>query len=146
MIKIRLAEIKDWKQILKLLRKTPELQGSGNKIDSEYTKNYVLDSIKNKKANIVLVAEESKKIIGILTAEIFKKKRYSYLTDFAVLPYERHRGVGSLLYKRFEEILKKDKVKTIAGITKINNRAMQIFLKKHKIKLGEKFYFFEKEL
>jgi ribosomal protein S18 acetylase RimI-like enzyme len=145
-MKIRLAKVRDWKKILKLLKETPELQCSGKKVDDEYTRDYVLDSIKNKKENIVLVAEEDKKIIGLLTAELFKKKRYSYLTDFAVVKERRPEGVGRKIYDKFLELLKKDKVDTLAGITKIKDRAMHKFLKKEGVRLGEKVYFFEKKL
>ena len=145
MVNIRVAKTKDWREILKFLRETPELQGSGRKVDPEYTKDYVVDSINNKNENIVLVAEEDK-IIGLLTAEIFKKKRFSYLTDFAIKQEYRKKGIGKSLYQEFEKMLKKNKIITVAGITKTSNKAMHKLLKSQRIDIGEKFYFFVKSL
>lgn len=145
-MKIRRAKVDEWKKILKLLRQTPELQGSGNKIDSEYTKDYIISFIKDKQNNVVLIAKKNKEIMGILTADIFKKKRLSYLTDLVVKEQYRNRGIGNLLYNKFEYILKNNKIITLAGICKTNNKIMHKFLKKHNIKLGEKMYYFQKRL
>ena len=112
---IRNAQLKDAGQILNLLTKTPELQGYGDR-DAVYSKPYVIDGIKDKKMNLILVAEENKRIIGLLTAEMWNKKKHSFLVSFVVLPEYRSRGVGKKLYGLYEKHCKKHGVKTIATL------------------------------
>jgi len=145
-IEVKRAKINEWKSILRLLKGAPELQCSKDKVDSEYTKNYVKESIIEKKEDVVLVAEENKKVIGVLTAEIFKKKGYAYWTDFVVEKRYRNKGIGGMIYKKFEDICRENKISTIAGITKINDKEMHEFIKKRGFNLGKKVYFFEKKL
>ena len=72
-MKIRNAHLKDEKEILGLLIRTPELQGYGE-IDAIYSEDYVIDCIKDKEMNLVLVVEEDNKMVGLLIAEIWDKK------------------------------------------------------------------------
>jgi N-acetylglutamate synthase-like GNAT family acetyltransferase len=143
-MKIRKATIKDRDKILSLLQKTPELQGSQNKIDAEYTAEYVSDCILDTQRNCVLIAVDNEKIIGLLTAEMYPKKGFSHLTDIVVTPTKRNQRVGSQLYQRCEKILKKKKISAIAGITQASNKIMQKFCAEHGLKMGKKMYYFEK--
>lgn len=144
-MEIRYAQLKDAKQILDLLVRTPELQGYGE-MDAVYSEDYVIDCIKDRKLNLVLVAEEGKKIAGLLIAEIWDKKRYSFFVNFAVLPGYRSKGIGRKLYIMYEKHCKKHKLKTITALVQTGNKAMQKFCKKEGYKRGHKLYFYEKDI
>jgi N-acetylglutamate synthase-like GNAT family acetyltransferase len=146
MLKIRKAEIGDRGQILKILRQTPELQGSRHRVDAEYTKEYVSDCIRATQENCVLVATDGNSIVGIVTVEISPKKKFSHLTDIAVVKNLRNKGIGGQLYQACEKFLKKKKITAIAGITLADNKIMRHFCAKHKLGLGKKMYYFEKKL
>jgi N-acetylglutamate synthase-like GNAT family acetyltransferase len=146
MIKIRKARISDRDQILKLLRQTPELQGSRHHVDAEYNMNYVCGCVRDTKDNLVLVAMDGKKIVGVATLEIYLKKRFSHLTDIAIIAGCRHQGVGGQLYQACEKILRKKKIKAVAGITLADNKIMRRFCAKHKLDMGKEMYYFEKKL
>jgi N-acetylglutamate synthase-like GNAT family acetyltransferase len=146
MIKIRPAKISDRGEILKILRQTPELQGSRHHVDAEYNMNYVCDCIRDTRENCVLVAVDGKEIIGVATLEIYLKKKFSHLTDIAIISGYRRSGVGSRLYEACEKFLKKKKIVAIAGITLTDNKIMRRFLTKHKLDMGRKMFYFEKKL
>ena len=107
-MKIRQGQINDVKTILKLLNETPELQGS-QEMGSFYSEDYVKSCLKDNKMNLVLVAEQNAKIIGLLIAEIWKEKNYSFFASFVVLPEHRSKGVGTKLYESYENYCKDKK-------------------------------------
>jgi len=143
-MKIRNAQLKDTKEIFKLLIKTPELQGYGE-MDAVYSKEYVIDCIRDKKMNLFLVAEDKNEIIGILLAEIWDKKRYSFFVNFVVLPEYRSKGIGTGLYKSYEKYCKKHKLRIITALVQTSNKTMQRFCENKGYKKGHKLYFYEKE-
>lgn len=143
-MKIRRGELRDAKEILRLLNSTPELQGGEN--EGVYTLDFVKGSIKNKDRELVLVAEEEGKLIGFLTAELWKHKGYSFFVDLFVKPEFRKKGVASQLYSKYESILKKLKIKTITGLVLVTNKRMLKWCKKHGLIIGNKMYFYEKRL
>ena len=144
-MKIRNAHLKDEKEILGLLIRTPELQGYGE-IDAIYSEDYVIDCIKDKEMNLVLVVEEDNKMVGLLIAEIWDKKGYSFLETFVVLPDYRSKGVGTKLYEFYEEYCKKSGLKIIVMLVQTSNKVMQQFCEKSGYKKGHDFYFYEKNI
>lgn len=144
-MKIRNAQLEDMKEILDFLIKTPELQGCGG-MDAVYSQDYVVDCIEDKKINLMLVAEEDNKIVGILMAEIWDKKKYSFFVNFAVLPGYRSKGIGTKLYKEYEEYCKNRGLKIITALVQTSNKIMQHFCEKREYKKGHEFYFYEKDI
>ncbi len=144
-MKIRHAQLKDSKAILKILLNTPELQGAGEK-DAVYTDAYVLDCIKDKKMNLVLVAEEDKELVGLLIAEIWKDKKYSFFVNFAVLPKHRGKGIGAKLHQAYEDYCKEKGLRIITALVHKTNLNMQRFCENRNYKKGYELYFYEKEL
>ena len=142
---IRNAELKDKEEILRLLIKTPELQGYGE-MDAVYSDDYVIDCIKDKNMNLILVAEEDKKIVGLLIAEIWDKKKYSFFVNFVVLPDYRSKGIGTKLYKAYEDYCNKHDLKTITALVQTSNKVMQQFCEKKGYKKGHELYFYEKDI
>lgn len=147
MITIKKASLKDKKQILELILKTPELQGCGE-MDAVYSEDYILDSIKDKKRNLALIAKdnEKNKIVGVLLAEMWKKKKYSFFVDIAVSQEYRSQGIGKKLYEIYEQECKKQKLSTIVGLVQKTNKFMQGFMGKRGYARGEEFYFYEKRI
>ncbi len=144
-MKLRSAKLEDAKEILSLLIKTPELQGCGE-IDAIYSEDYIIDCIKDKNLNFVVVAEEDSRIVGLLIAEIWDQKKYSFFVDFVVLRDCRSKGIGTKLYQYYEEHCKKHDIKTIIALVRTSNKIMQEFCKNKNYKKGNEFYFYEKEI
>lgn len=141
---IRKAVLKDANEILHILKTTPELQGAeGGDI---YDKKYVIGAIKKPDRDLVLVAIEENKIIGILMAELWKDKGYSYFCELFVVPEYRKTGVASKLFSEYENILKKLKIKAITAMVLTTNKRMQKWCAKKGIKQCNKMYLYEKEL
>jgi N-acetylglutamate synthase-like GNAT family acetyltransferase len=145
MVNIRKADIKDSKEILNLLVKTPELQGS-EEVDSLYTEEYVIDTINDKDMNLVLIAEENNKVIGMIMAEIWLKKKYSFLTNFVVDLDYRKKGIGKQIYNEYENICKELELKNIVALIHKTNVIMQKFCKSKGYNKGHEMYYYDKEL
>jgi len=142
---IRIAKLKDSKEILTLLMNAPELQES-EKGDTIYSEKLIIECIKDKKMNLILVAEEDNKLIGVLLAEIWDKKKYSFGINFVVSPKYRSKGVGTKLYQMYENYCKKQNLKTILCLVQTKNKNMQQICKKKGYKKGHAFYLYEKEI
>ena len=143
---IRNAKLKDTKEIVNLLIKTPELQGGYGEMDPIYSEDYVIDCIKDKNMNLTLVAEENNKIVGLLIAEIWDMKKYSFFVNFVVLPNYRSKGIGKKLYQTYEEYCKKRNLETIIGLVQTSNKIMQQFCEKKGYEKGHELYFYEKNI
>jgi ribosomal protein S18 acetylase RimI-like enzyme len=143
-MKIERIKKRDVTQVLNILIKTPEIQGSKS-IDEVYTRRYVEGAI-NSKDSLILVAKENKKVVGVLVAEIFKKRKYSVFVDFGILEDYREQGIGSKLYDQYEKICEKERIKVIELIIHTNNKKMKNFLKIKKYKQGSLMLFYDKVL
>jgi len=141
---IRKGKISDLKELLKLLNSTPELQSTAE--GQTYPLQFVKGTLTGKDRNLVLIAEENKKLIGFLTAELWKDKKYSYLTDIFVKVEYQKKGVASKLMKEYEKICKKYKMDFIVGSVMVSNKKMQNFVEKLNYKKGHKVYLYEKKL
>ena len=102
------------------------------------------DGINDSRMNLVLVAEEKGKIIGLLIAELWRKRGYSYFSDFVVAPECRSRGTGKELYRHYEDYCKRQGFRTIIALVQVSNENMQGFCKKAGFERGHRFWFYEK--
>jgi len=144
-MKIRKGKLKDLEELYKILNETPELYG-GNYEGEVYRKKEVKSILTNRKTDLVLIAEEDKKIVGFLIAEMSKKKESSYLADIYVKPYYRKKGVASKLLEEYENICKKMNIEEIIGLTLKTNEKMHSFMEKNKYKRGKELIQFEKRI
>jgi len=144
-MKIRRGKLNDAKEILRILKETPEL--SGNK-DEEivYTPQFVNGALTHPDRDLVLIAEEDGKIIGFLIAELWEHKEYSYLIDVYIKQEFRRQGIASKLFEEYEKYCKNNKMNVIVGLVLVDNKVMQKWCDKHEIKQGNKFYLYEKKL
>ena len=146
-MRIRRGQLKDANQILRMLKDTSELQGMSNGMEEPlYSKEYVKDYITNRQMNLVLVAEENDKIIGFILAEMWMKKKFSYLADMLIVKEARGKGVGRKLYCFYEQYCKKNGLKNIAALVQTKNKGMHEFCKKIGLIRGERLYQYEKEI
>lgn len=143
---IRKGKKEDLNQILSLLRKTPQLQGAAEKTDSTYNKDYVLDYLTDKKMNLVLVVEENNKIIGFILAEMWYKKRFSFIADIVVKENYRKKNIGSALFDSFESYCKHKKIDSIICLVQTKNKDMQKFCNKKNLKKGHSLYYYQKDI
>ena len=144
MVKIRKGKISDAREILNFLKVTPELQG--NQEGGFYTKDFVLGALKYPDRDLVLIAEENKKMFGFLMAEILEYKKYSFLCDIFVIPEFRKEGIASKLFLEYEKFCKNSKINAITAIVLVNNKKIHKWCRKMGIARGNKMYFYEKKL
>lgn len=141
---IRKGKLSDLKELHTLLNQTPQLQGgTGEEI---YSKIWIKSALTDKERELFLIAEEKKEIIGFLSAELWRNKRYSFLIDLFVKPRWREKGIAATLMKTYEKQCRKMKITRIIGLVLTSNKRMQKFIEKKSYRKGGTFYFYEKRL
>ncbi len=144
-MRIRVGQLKDIDHILKLLKSSHELRiMNKDKEEPLYIKKFVRDYIIDKTNGLVLIAEENAEILGFIFAEIWLKKKYSFLSVVAIRKESRGMGIGEKLYLFYERLCKNKGIKNIITLVRIENKRMQRFSKKMGLLKGEKFYYYEK--
>ena len=143
-MKIRKGKLADLQEVYKILNKTPELhRGAGGE---QYSKAWVKTALTDKERELFLIADEKNNVIGLLSAELWKNKKYSFFIDIFVKPEWRKKGVASILLKEYEKICKRMGIKMFMALVLITNKRMQNFIEKREYKKGNKVYFYEKRL
>jgi len=143
-LKLRIGRFSDSEELLGMLNSSSELQASEE--GNTYTKEWIDDALKDKKKNIVLIAEENRKIIGFLVSEIWLRKRYSFLNDIYIAPEYRQKGIATKLMDEYENRCEKLNIRAIIGLVLTTNEKMHKFKEKLGYKRGSAFYLYEKRL
>ena len=122
MIKIRKVKSTDFNEVFELYKQLYDAEcpfdDNLNKkyYETEEAKNNVLNRIRSRK-KIVLVAEENKKVIGIIDGYIMNCSQYvkkvGYLDHLCVDKEFRKKGIGKLLIECFEDKMKEKGAKFI---------------------------------
>lgn len=141
---IRRGELSDLRILMKFLNETPELQA--DKEGETYSEDWVKACITDKERDLVLIAEKEEETAGFLIAELWTKKKQSFLSDIYVKEEFRRKGIASKLEKEYEKIIKEMGIKTIITLTLTDNSKMHHFFNKNNYKKGHTFYLYEKEL
>jgi ribosomal protein S18 acetylase RimI-like enzyme len=143
-MKIRLAKLGDvnqmypiWKELMDqhFGYKDPYFKGYAKDVEKR-NNSFYRKCIKDKKKNLVLVAEENGNIMGYLLGlikdvpPVFKKAKFLFVLDFVVSKKYRGHGVGTLLMKETEKILKKRKISMIMLEVHVKNKNAQGFYNK----------------
>jgi N-acetylglutamate synthase-like GNAT family acetyltransferase len=141
-MKVRKATRKDVNQILKLLHSAKEV-----KAHDKYAvnKNYIISHLDNP-MHLMLVCEEKREIMGVLTSEVWKDKKYAFISNIVVHKDRRAKGIGSILYDYFEKTAKAKKLKLINYFVQTTNKPMHKWSKKKGFRKGYQFYYYEKEI
>ena len=136
-MKIRKAKLSDIDYCYRLT-KTPEFIFPGG---SNFVKKYLKDFIQK---GIFFVAEENKRIIGFISAQITIGKEM-WIDMLVVDKKERSRGIGTKLIKEALGIAKKRKMKMVFLDAPLFNKDTVHFYKKIGLKKERKFIWFTKE-
>jgi ribosomal protein S18 acetylase RimI-like enzyme len=140
-MKIRKASIKDIDKLYYLIGKTKEVHITEN----IYSKSFIKKLIKNRTTYAIIV-EEDKKIIGLLTAAIWKYLGASYV-DMVIVDREfRNKGIAKELYKNYLLYLKKNKISYVWWLVDKNNKKIQKILEKLKLKKRKLCYYYDMKL
>src|SRR3989344_1886013 len=140
-MKIRIARLKDLNQLYKMLNSYKEVNITKNNV---YSKKFIKDTIQDPNSCLI-VAEENKKIIGLLAAALWKKHGISYWDTVIVDKSFRDKGIFTRIYNYYLKILKKNKTSYFWGLVKHDNHKIQKILKRFKIKKQGLCYFYDKE-
>jgi ribosomal protein S18 acetylase RimI-like enzyme len=131
-MKIRLAKPGDVNQLYPIWKEMMDQHfGYGDPYFNG--KSFYRKCIKDKKKNLVLVAEDNGTIMGYILGlikdvpPVFKKGKFLFILDFAVSKKYRGRGIGTLLVKEAEKILKKRKIGMIKLEVHVKNKKAQGF-------------------
>lgn len=141
-MKIRKGTAKDIPNLLKLYHGVKEISpfdGGG------YSKGYFLEFLKSNN-KIVLVAEENKKIVGALNAEIEKLAKYVFVNAIVVSSKEKKKGIGKMLFRSLEAIGRKIGIKDMMHLVYDWNIKMQKVSKKLGYKKGHKLILYHKKI
>jgi ribosomal protein S18 acetylase RimI-like enzyme len=140
MLKIRKGKFSDVNEIFSIINKTPDLQAE------PVTKKSIKAAIKDKKGNLVLIAEEGKEFAGFLMAEMPSNGNYSYLAGMYIKPKFRGRGISTELMNNYEKICGQKNLNSITAAVHATNKKMQKIVGKKGYKKKFSFYFYIKEL
>ena len=142
---IRKGKLSDIINIHHVLNHTKELRDYEG-YDEEYPKSWVKGVIENKSNNLVLVAEDNKKLIGFTIVHLLKGVLDAFAHSLYVVPSYRRKGLASILLQNRESYLKNKGYKSVIGFVNVSNKNMQNFMSKHNYNKGNKFYVYWKVL
>lgn len=141
-MKIRKATLKDAGEILTILNKAPELQ-IAEKVET-YDKDWIKGVLMHPNENLVIIAEDETKIMGLLIAHYLRSVKQSILNDLYIHKDHRRKGIASQLIREYEKILKKQRIRIQTALILPRNIEMQKFIEKNQYRRGHLFYFYEK--
>jgi ribosomal-protein-alanine N-acetyltransferase len=123
-------------------RQAPELKTNEDDEfwDEELLKDWVAGD------DVLLVVEADGEVVGFMLTQIHKATKAGYLSDVAIHPDFRGRGVGSRLIEAVLARLKERGIQYVYGLTKVENDKIHGLLKKFGFTQGNAFYWFEKYL
>lgn len=134
----------DLDEIVKLGKKTPELQEQDN--ETHYYTQRELENFIKSPNDIYLVAKINGKIAGYRLATYNQYLNEAYLLDLVVVPKYRKLGVARKLYERTFEILKEKGCDWVWSLVKEDNELMKVVMEKQGFNKGARFYFYSKFL
>jgi len=139
MVYIRKAKESD----LLLMKNIFKIKELGLDKKAHYSK-YIQRLIKSKKGSVILVAEDSSKIIGLIFGEYNQQENWAELGGVGILQGHRGQGIGSKLIKEFENIIKSKNINNIELFAHIDTLAKHI----HKLgyEKGETYINYKKKL
>lgn len=131
-IQARLARLKDAGAIYGIGRNTKAFAVS-NTVPF-YLKKEVIQWIKDKKDNLVMVAESNSRVIGFASCKIMSYHEWAMVDNFYVLPRFRKKGVGTMMERFLEKELRKKGIHYMTRLVRPGNRHSRKFLRKSSFK------------
>ncbi len=138
---IRLANEKDIQKILELFNSNLNLIGD----NFRYDKNQITEYLINDNYRL-FIYELNDKIIGVVSAELWKKAKWAYVGEIIVDKNYRRKGIGTKLLDYVEKEAKKINISSIFIFVDENNKEMKELMKKRDHKGGRKYIHYSKEL
>lgn len=142
-ITIRKGTLHDLNFLRKIFQMQELMIGGGDPLNNDF---FLKDSLLDRERNIVLIAEAGKKPAGVLYAELWKKKRFSFLGVIAVVPAFRRHGIALNLFRAYEKVCKKLGLKSMVMTVHSNNLTMQKFCRSVGAKKGLSCFYYAKEI
>ena len=140
---IRNAKKADVNQIYKIGTSTGDF--SVSKEIKFYKKYELIEWIKNKQNNIIIVAETNSKIIGFVSCKIMSF-HWAMVDNFLVLSKFRKNNIGSQIQTFLEKELKKRKISYLTGLVKPTNPKNTKIIQKYGFKEQDKYIWVDKFL
>lgn len=109
-----------------------------------FSKQSLKKLISDPKDDLLLVAKEGEKLIGMLF--IYNLRDWAFCVGAFIIPSFRSQGIGKMLLKEAEEKLSEKGVESITLLIDIKNIKGLHFWKKMGFYEGYKFFFMTKEL
>lgn len=139
-VKFREANEGDLKEIVELIIRLKRLNEEFDALlkvredIEEKTKEYVKNSLKSNNS-FIIVAEQNKKIIGILKAEVRERLFYlpikeGFISEFYIMPEYRRKGLGKELLKFSIEKLKEKGAEIVTAEFPTQNKIASDFYAK----------------
>ncbi len=133
---IRKAKNSEIKEVKKLVDKLEEMDVIKETFPETYYRRIL-------QKGILLVAIENQELVGVCFGTYNTKEKWADLLGLVVKEKSRKKGIGSSLVKKFEEIVKNKKLKTIDLYA--DKTQLQLF-KKLSYKQGRTYTAFRKKL
>ncbi|MDE1871117.1 MAG: GNAT family N-acetyltransferase [Candidatus Micrarchaeota archaeon] len=140
-LKIRNMRKSDINAVYKMAVKARELQSSS--LGRWYPKIALNVWLKSKGDDLLLVAEENRKVVGFLLCYVHYK-RWSLLDSMVVDPMHRRKGIATALINGASKRLKKLGVVYAQGLVRTNNSRTLKMMKKLGFNRGYDFYIVDK--
>lgn len=109
-----------------------------------YSIQNIKDAIRSEN-EICLVAIVNGLFAGFILSHINTVFNESYLSDVALKPEYRGKGIGHQLFSRMEEALKDRKVSWSWALVHEDNSQMQEMIEKRGFEKGRKFFFYSRD-
>ena len=142
-MKIRKAKLKDVNNLYSFIKKSKELDLS--KDPKYFNKNFLEVLVKNHDIYFI-IAEEDKRIIGLLGAALWKNEQISYLDMFLVDKSYRKKGIGKDLFVYYLNDMIDDNVNYVWGLVKYKDKNLQDIAEKFGMKKRHLCYLYDIEL
>lgn len=149
---VRFAKKEDKVQVLRLLDELGEeinkkmgfspYNAAAQKIGSP-----IFDEIISRKDTLIFVAEENKKLVGLITFYLLPNMRHGWhrghVEDFVVSEAARGKGIGTQLFDMVKQYCKKNNIKVIKLDSGVDLTGAHKFYEKNGGKFTEKMFRFD---
>lgn len=151
-MKIRFASVKDKEKVLMLLDELGEevnkkMGFSPHNAEAQKVGGPIFDEIISRKDTLIFVAEENKKLVGLITFYLLPNMRHGWhrghVEDFVVSKMARGKGIGTQLFNEVKKYCKKNNIKVIKLDSGIDLTGAHKFYEKVGGKFTEKMFRFE---
>lgn len=149
---VRFAKKEDKVQVLRLLDELGEevcrrMGYSPHNIEAQKVGGPIFDEIISRKDTLIFVAEEDKKLIGLVTLYLLPNMRHGWhrghVEDFVVSETNRGKGIGTQLFDTVKKYCRENNIKVIKLDSGVDLTGAHRFYEKIGGKFTEKMFRFD---